>query len=288
MVAELDVPMPLAIVIGGVFTGIVGGVVIGVPAVRLSGPYLAIATFALVITLPQILKLEFLTDWTNGALGIRIDQLQPPGFVDRLDETQWLYYTMMATAVFLTILFWNITRSRFGRAFIALRDSEVGAEQMGVNVPFYKALAFGLSSLYAGIAGGMYFAVQGFVGPESLGFLDTILFLVAIVIGGLGTVLGSVIGGLFLTFQAEIIDKLSEWIPAVQDLRGVVYGGLLIVTMLLFPRGIAGGLQQLRPANIRQNVASIRQRLGGPAAVSTPPGPPARPPAGPADGGSSG
>lgn len=243
---QYAVPMPLAIALAGVFTGVAGGVLIGLPAVRLSGPYLAIATFALIITLPQILKLEGLTRWTNGALGIRIRELQPPGFVDRfLDQGQWLYYVTMATAVFLTIVFWNLTHSRYGRAFIALRDSEIGAEQMGVNVPLYKALAFALSSFYAGIAGGLFFMVQAFVGPESMGFFESILFLVAIVIGGLGTVLGSVFGALFLAFQAEAIEKLADLFATAQNAKGVIYGGLLVVTMLLFPAGLAGFVHNL-------------------------------------------
>ncbi|MCH8994521.1 MAG: branched-chain amino acid ABC transporter permease [Chloroflexi bacterium] len=253
---QYDVPMPLAIAAAAVFTGLVGGVVIGIPAVRLSGPYLAIATFALVITLPQILKLNAIDGWTNGALGIRIRELQPPAVVDGfLDGGQWLYYSTMSVAVAMTVLFWNLTHSRIGRAFIALRDSEIGAEQMGVNVPYYKALAFGISSFYAGLAGGLFFMVQAFVGPESLGFTESLLFLVAVVIGGLGTILGSVFGALFLTFQAEAIDRLGDAWSEARNLRGVIYGGLLIATVLLFPRGFAGfahGLVRLRPADVRE------------------------------------
>lgn len=249
---QYALPMPLAIALAAGLTAFIGGVIIGIPAVRLSGPYLAIATFALVISLPQVLKLEALTGWTNGALGIRIRELQPPGFVDGvLDQKQWLYYATMSIAVFMTIVFWNLTHSRIGRAFIALRDSEIGAEQMGVNVRLYKALAFGLSSLYAGLAGGLLFMTQAFVGPESLGFFESILFLVAIVVGGLGTILGSVLGALFLTFQAEAIDKLGSMFAEARNARGVIYGGLLIVTMLLFPRGLAGfvhGLAGWSPA----------------------------------------
>ncbi len=112
---QFDVPMPLAIALAGLFTALVGGLVIGIPAVRLSGPYLAIATFALVLSLPQILKLAGLKNWTHGALGIRVHELQPPGFVDRfLDQSEWLYYVTMATAVFMTVIFWNLTRSRIG------------------------------------------------------------------------------------------------------------------------------------------------------------------------------
>ncbi len=266
---QYAVPMPLAIALAGLFTGLVGGLVVGIPAVRLSGPYLAIATFALVISLPQILKIEALTRWTNGALGIRVHELQPPGFADRfLDQAEWLYYVTIVTAVFMTIVFWNITRSRIGRAFVALRDSEIGAEQMGVNVPFYKALAFGLSSLYAGIAGGLFFMVQAFVGPESLGFFDSILFLVAIVIGGLGTVLGSVFGALFLTFQAEAIDRLGGVFAQARNLHGVIYGGLLVATLLLFPRGVAGFVQELSARGPRGVWQTIRERSTSLAALA--------------------
>ncbi len=282
---EFGVPLPLAVVLAGIFTAALGGVVIGLPAVRLTGPYLAIATFSLILTLPQILKLSLIDQWTNGALGIRIRDVQAPGFVDGfLDEKQWLYYVTMATAVLMTILFWNLTHSRFGRAFVALRDSEIGAEQMGVNVTMYKALAFGISSFYAGIAGGLFFTRQAFVAPESLGFIDSILFLVAIVIGGLGTLLGSVFGAVFLTFQAEVISNLPDWIPVLgllpdfERLRGAIYGGLLIATILLFPRGVAGFVHTLpewwnasrRPpaqpsplADIRMAIAGVLNRLTG-------------------------
>ena len=271
---------------------LVGAFTTAILSDRLNIPMpLAIATFALVLSLPQILKLEGLNNWTNGALGIRIHDLQPPGFVDGyLDKAEWLYYMTMGTAVFMTVVFWNLTHSRVGRAFTALRDSEIGAEQMGVNVPLYKALAFGLSSFYAGIAGGMFFMVQAFVGPESLGFFESILFLVAIVIGGLGTVLGSVFGALFLTFQAEAIDRLGDVFPEARNLRGVIYGAALVITMLLFPRGVAGAAHALLAAGpaglwrgVRARLESLAGQAGGLAgkagerrAARRPPGPPDR------------
>lgn len=249
---EFNIPLAISVILAGAFTGVAGGLLIGVPAVRLSGPYLAIATFSLIITMPQILKLNGVDELTNGALGIGVRPVGVPGFFDQfLDSRQWLYYVSMATAVAMAILLWNLTRSRIGRAFVALRDSEIGAEQMGVNVPLYKALAFGISSFYAGIGGGLFFAAQTFVAPESLRFNDSILFLVAIVIGGLGSLLGSVFGALFLTFQAEVISNLPDWIPLLdrvrdfEQLRSVIYGSLLIGTILLFPRGLAGLTQSL-------------------------------------------
>jgi branched-chain amino acid transport system permease protein len=249
---QFSIPLALAVPLAGVFTGVVGGLLIGLPAVRLSGPYLAIATFSLIITMPQILKLNGIDELTNGALGIGIKQVGVPAFFDSfLDARQWLYYVTMATALFMAVLLWNLTHSRIGRAFVALRDSEIGAEQMGINVPLYKAMAFGISSFYAGIGGGLFFVAQTFVAPESLRFNDSILFLVAIVIGGLGSMLGSVFGALFLTFQVEVISNLPDWIPLLdrvrdfEQLNSVIYGALLIGTILLFPRGIAGITQRL-------------------------------------------
>ena len=237
-------PLLGAIVLSAGMTGIIGGVLIGVPAVRLRGPYLAIATFGLMLALPQILKIKFLTQWTNGTYGIGGSRMDPPGIMDGfLNSGQWLYYLTMLAVLIMTLLFWNLTRSRIGRAFVALRNSEIGAEQMGVDVPRYKALAFGISSLYAGLGGGLLFAVQRFVSPDSLNFIDSIFFLVAIVIGGLGTILGSVIGALFLTFQVEGISVLAGVIPGVGDLRNVIFGGFLIVVIILFPRGMAGFVQ---------------------------------------------
>ena len=237
-------PLLLAILLSSGTTGIIGGVLIGFPAVRLRGPYLAIATFGLMIALPQILKMNALERWTNGALGVSGSRLQPPGFLDGLlNSGEWLYYVTWAVTVVMTVLFWNLTRSRTGRAFVALRDSETGAEQMGIDVRRHKALAFGISSTYAGFGGGLFFAVQGFVSPDSLNFIDSIFFLVAIVIGGLGSILGTVLGALFLTFQAEGISELAKIIPGVNELRNVIFGGFLIAVIVLFPRGLAGFLQ---------------------------------------------
>ena len=241
---QYSFPLPGAIVLSAALTAVIGVLLIGVPAVRLRGPYLAIATFGMMIALPQILKIQGLTRWTNGALGISGGQVEPPAFMAAvLDSRDWLYYVTIAAAVFMTVLFLNLTRSRVGRAFVALRDSEIGAEQMGVDVPRHKALAFGISSLYAGLGGGLFFAVQGFVSPESLSFIDSIFFLVAIVIGGLGSVLGSIFAALFLTFQAEVISELAGVIPGAGDLRNVMFGGALILSIILFPKGVAGFVQ---------------------------------------------
>ncbi|CAN5669222.1 branched-chain amino acid ABC transporter permease [soil metagenome] len=242
---QARLPLPFAILGAGLCTGLVGGVLIGLPAVRLSGHYLSIATFALAIALPQVLKIKFMVQWTNGARGIHLAQhvaLSPLNLF--LNADQYRYYGVMAVTVLMTILFWNLMRSRYGRALLALREHEIGAQQMGVPVAFYKALAFGISAVYAGIAGGLFFFVQGYVSPDSLGLFDSVLLVVAIVIGGLGSMPGSLFGAFFLTFQADIISALAHWLPHADNLGSVLFGLLLILATITFPQGVAGFVRQ--------------------------------------------
>jgi branched-chain amino acid transport system permease protein len=258
-------PVAVAILAGGLGAGLVG-FGIGVPALRLTGPYLAIATLALIVCLPQVLKLSDLSfgalqidiaQYTNSASGLDLPTMRAPGAVDGLiDDRQWLYYSTMLPAVIMTLLAWNITRSRIGRAFIAIRDSEIGAQQMGVNVAWYKTLAFGLSSLYAGVGGGLFVYTQDFVSPESFGTFQSITILVAIVIGGLASILGSILAAAFFVFQAGVISELADNLPAVDRLRWAIYGAALILVMVFLPTGAAGATQrlgQIRPRDMLKN-----------------------------------
>ena len=234
------------------------GFAIGVPALRLTGPYLAIATLALIISMPQILKMDAVSEWTRGATGINIPQARSPGAIDGLvDDRQWLYYSVMFPAIIMTVLAWNLTRSRIGRAFIALRDSEIGAQQMGVNVALYKTLAFGVSALYAGVGGGLFVYVQDFASPESFSVFQSIQFLVVIVIGGLASILGAIFAAAFFTFNAGVISRLAEvmpaWLPRIDQLRWAIFGSVLILVMITMPSGAAGLVRRLgamRPAEV--------------------------------------
>jgi branched-chain amino acid transport system permease protein len=282
---QYSVPLGLAILMGGLVTGIMGGVIVGVPAVRLSGPYLAIATFSLIVALPQILKMDIevaglsidVTQWTKGTRGISVGEINPPEVVDRLvDQRQWLYYMSVVPALIMTILAWNLNRSRIGRAFLAVRDSEIAAQQMGINVRLYKALAFGISSCFAGVGGGLFLMAQGVISPNSMDVLTSINFLIAIVIGGLATILGSIIGAIYLTFQGEIISNVAPEIARVvpeqlvqdpQTLRGVIFGSLLVIMIIFFPRGLAGAVHNLlrwsparagQPPDLRRWLASLQ------------------------------
>jgi branched-chain amino acid transport system permease protein len=268
-----NVPVAVAVLAAGIFTGILA-FLLGAPALRLSGPYLAIATLAMIIALPQILKLESISfagqdinvnvaGLTGGVQGLLLDNPQPPGSIDNLvTKYQWLYYEVMVPAILMTFMAWNITRSRVGRAFIAIRDTEVGAEHMGVNLSLYKMTAFGLSGLYAGVGGGLFAYTEAFMSPDSFEVIKSITMLVAVVLGGLASIVGTVFGALFMAFQNEIVDAVSGlitriptadalkgYIPTTKSdferLRGAVYSVPLIIFIIFAPGGLAGLVRQV-------------------------------------------
>jgi branched-chain amino acid transport system permease protein len=165
----------------------------------------------------------------------------PEGFFSTwLFPVEWQYFVVLVPSALLILLAWNLRRSRIGRAFVALRDSEAGARMAGINVASYKLLAFAVGAFYAGIGGALLVLVLGYVNPDTFGLMDSINFLAAMVVGGLGSILGAIIGGAFLAFQGEINSRLAEIIPNGQDLRWAIYGALLIVIIVFAPGGIAG------------------------------------------------
>lgn len=263
----------LAVLVGGLVAAAVG-VLVGIPALRLAGPYLAVVTLGLSISAPIILKSKYLADYTLGAHGILVKKPTPPaGFFERtLFPDEWQYFIVLLPSALLILLAWNLLRSRIGRAFVAVRDSESGAQMAGVNLARYKLAAFGLSAFYAGIGGGMLVLLLGFISPDTFTLFDSINFLTAMVIGGLGTILGSVLGGIFLAFQTEINSRLADVIPHGQDLRWAIYGALLILLMIFAPGGIAGALRRVPPL-----VGRLRARRSS---ASGSPGPPSDPPEG--------
>lgn len=240
------------------------GLVVGVPALRLSGPYLAIVTLGFALAVPVMLKWSKVFDLTGGSQGIVISQPRPPGVFDDLMSTaEWRYVLIVVPALVLALLAWNITRSRFGRALVAIRDNELAAGQMGINVALHKTMAFGISAMYAGIGGALFvYASLGVVTPEAFGVIDSIGYLTAIVVGGLATIVGSALGALFLAYQGEIVRFLLgdswnfgvvsipspfRWVDRPESLRWAVYGSILILIILVAPRGFAGiGGQILR------------------------------------------
>jgi len=259
-----------AVVAAGAFTGVVGFLV-GAPALRLSGPYLAIATLALVIALPQVLKHDLVSDWTHASQGINFyEQGTPPvtpGVLeDRVATNQWLYYCAIVPAVIMTVLAWNITRSRMGRAFLAVRDTELGAEHMGVNVALYKMTAFGISSFYAGIGGALFVFTEAVLGPSTFDVMMSITMLVMIVLGGLASILGSIFAAAIMALRVDIVDKVVNLIPRgeefrIDSLRGAIYGSLLVISVIAGPWGLAGGLRRL--PRIRDRLVAGKFRFLG-------------------------
>jgi branched-chain amino acid transport system permease protein len=210
------------------------------------------ATLGLALATPQILKkYDGLTHGTQG-INVRPEVPPTPAFIKdwfgiSLTNDQWIYFLVLFIVFLMTILALNIVRSRIGRAFVAIRDSEIAAQAMGISVPRYKTVAFAISAFYAGVAGGAYVQVVGYVSPESFGFLMSINFLTTIVIGGLASILGSVLGAAgFVLVPSELPGLLSR-IPGVnvgQELSWALYGGVLILVMIFAPYGLAGLLRR--------------------------------------------
>lgn len=226
----------------------VAGFLFGLPALRLESIYLALATFALAVAAPQILKLSPLEHWTGGVQGVVILKPDAP-FGLPLSQDQWLYLFTLAVAL---AMFWaanNLVHSRTGRAVMAIRDNPIAARSMGVNTALYKTLTFGVSALYTGVAGALGAIVVQFVAPDSFTFSLSIAFLVGLVVGGVGWIPGALFGGLFVLFVPNIAEHISK------GLSGAAYGVILILLIYLMPSG-AGGFFQLVAARLK----SMRRR----------------------------
>ena len=255
----------LTIPIAGLLTGLVG-FLFGVPALRLSALYLALATFALAVVTPSLIKRPVAL--TNGVQGIILLPPNPPQFAKDafgavtgtiMTSEQWIYYVTFAWALLLFWLAWNLVRHRSGRAMRALRDGEVAAAASGVNIAGYKMLAFGISALYAGVAGSLFGLSSGFVSPDTFPVGLSIQLLVGAVIGGLASIPGPLAGGIFAYFlpiESNQWVPTQTWIPtqiaSTVEKAGpaVTYGAILILIMIFAPNGIVGlvtsGYERLR------------------------------------------
>jgi branched-chain amino acid transport system permease protein len=230
MIDKWNVPYGLTLPVAGVVCLVVG-FLFGRPALRLEGLYLALATFALALAVPQILK--YFEHWTGGSQGIVLSKPQAP-FGLRLSEDQWLYFVTLGVALVLFGLAANLLRGRTGRAIVAIRDNHIAAEAMGVDNALYKSAVFGVSAAYTGVAGALSAVAIAFVAPDSFNVFLSITLLTGVVIGGLATISGAVFGALFIQFVpnwAQDISKAAPW---------AIFGIFLIVFMYVMPRGIAG------------------------------------------------
>jgi branched-chain amino acid transport system permease protein len=225
------------------------GYLFGLPALRLEGHYLALATFGLAIAVPQMLKYKHLEPITNGVMGINLLKPDAP-FGLPLSSDQWMFLVVLIVAV---AMFWaarNLLNSRPGRAMVAIRDNTLAAGTMGIDTSRYKATVFGISALYVGIAGALHAIIFEFVSPDSFRFELSIAILVGAVVGGVASLPGAIIGGIFVQFIEKYADamtkKLTQAIHLPLELQPwTLYGITLIILIYVMPGGIAGGLAAL-------------------------------------------
>jgi branched-chain amino acid transport system permease protein len=242
-------PFPIALAIAG-FISSGFGFILGLPALRLKGPYLAIATLGFGMTITTIIKhLEFF----GGRMGLQAPKLY---FFGAPMKDIHFYYMIVAIAFLLVIGAVKLMKTRVGRAFIAIRDSDIAAEAMGVNLPYYKTLAFAVSAFYTGIAGGLFAFILGFINPESFHLIMSITFLAMVVVGGLGSIMGSIAGAALMTYldiKLQAIQDIPGIGPAlvtfsqkymsiggISNIAVIVYGLIMILIVLFEPLGIFG------------------------------------------------
>ena len=206
------------------------GFLFGFPALRLSGVYLALATFALAVAMPQLLKLGVFEHWTGGVQGLVITKPDAP-FGLKMSQDMWLYYFTLAVSALIYVLAVNLLRSRSGRAMMAIRDNQIAASAMGVDLPLYKTLAFGVSAAFTGVAGALGAIVVQFVAPDSFTIQLAIAIFLGMVVGGVGWLPGSLVGSSFIVFVPNVAEHISK------GLSGAVFGVLLFVVIFLVPHG---------------------------------------------------
>jgi branched-chain amino acid transport system permease protein len=211
----------------------VAGFLFGLPALRLEGPYLALATFALAVATPQLLKFRAIEQWTGGVQGILLSKPEAPDYLP-LNSDQFLYFFCLAVTALMFILGYNLLRGRTGRAIIAIRDNPIAAGSMGIDTSLYKSLTFGVSALFTGVAGALGALTTQFVSPDSFTLFLSISFIVGVVIGGVATISGAFFGALFVEFVPTYADQISKAAP------WAIYGALLILCMYLMPSGVVG------------------------------------------------
>jgi len=215
------------------------GFLFGQPALRLSGVYLALATFALATAMPQLLKLGYFEHWTGGVQGLVVTKPDAPEMVQsvlswvhlKMSQDMWLYYFTLLITMAIYIFSVNLLRSRSGRAFMAIRDNEIAASAMGINVALYKTLAFGVSAGITGVAGGLGAIAVQFVAPDGYTITLAISLFLGMVVGGVGWLPGSIVGSAFIIFVPNIAEGISK------GLSGAVFGVILFLVIFLVPHG---------------------------------------------------
>jgi branched-chain amino acid transport system permease protein len=220
-------PFLAALLVAGAAAAL-AGVVVGFPSLRLKGPYLSIATLGFGVAVYQIF-----VNWevlSGGRSGLAIAKLKP---MLGLSSTRYEYYVYVLLLAGFTLATYNLVSSYVGRAFVAIRDSDIAAEVNGVNLTRYKLLAFAVSSFYTGVHGALYAQVLGHIEPQIFNVLESITLFVAVIIGGVASIEGSILGALFVILVPKVFANFREMVP-------VVYGVTILVVLIFEPLGLFG------------------------------------------------
>ncbi len=265
MVINLHLPLFVAILIGGLVTAIFG-FLIGAPTLRLRGDYLAIVTLGF----GEIIRVIMINlgSLTGGAAGLKgIPPFSDTGdiMLDNLIRFAWVY----GFAIIALVVMSNLIKSSHGRAIISIREDEIASNSMGINVSYYKVFAFMVSAFFAGIGGGLYASYFGYLNPDMFKWLSSVNFVVIIVLGGLGSITGTLIASVAFTY-------IQEWLRVFGDLRLVIFGLALILIMLFWQRGIMGTKEfsvvtfvrklfagEYKPANIKKAIIKLGKNIAG-------------------------
>jgi len=238
-------PFPVSMAIAAGLSAAVG-VVVGLPALRVKGIYLAIATLSFGFIVEEVLA-----RWesaTGGNAGVNVKALQ--FFGAELGSSEAFYYVALGTCVLVTLAVMNLLRSATGRAFIAIRDSEISAQSMGIHLAAYKTLAFAVSAAIVGLAGALYAHKLRFISPDQFGIVQSIDLLLMVVVGGLGSIHGAFLGAIFLIAMPQGIAVAKDWLPPAigqaTGLQAVVYGAVLMGFVLFEPMGLYGRWLKIR------------------------------------------
>lgn len=230
---RLGTPVLISLLCAGLVAAVFG-LLVGFPSLRLKGPYLAIATLGFGIAVYQVfVNSEILS---GGRMGLTVKKL--PALFGLSQVNTYYYFNFLLAALF-TLASYNLISSFVGRAFIAIRDNDISAEAMGVNLTIYKLLAFAVSSFYTGIQGGLYALLLGYLEPNMFTFLETISLFVAVIVGGLASVEGSILGAAFVILVPQVFSDAKQLVP-------VVYGITIILILIFEPMGLSGRWLKIR------------------------------------------
>ena len=250
LATRLEFPFWIAIPGGGIFAAF-AGILLGFPCLRLKGLYLAMATMSFGVVVEYIV-----THWESLTLGVRgISVPSPSLFGYSLADESQLFYITVSAVIVLTIAATNLMRTRVGRAFVAIRDRDVAAGVIGVNLTRYKVMSFAISAFYGGVAGGLYSYSTGYLHPENFTLLLSIEYIAMIIIGGLGSILGAIIGAIFLTVMPDIIKGIADIMGQQfvflqgrydEEWNVAAFGLLIMLFLIVEPTGLSGIWRRIR------------------------------------------